>query len=142
MSREDTSLEGIGYEGVTLKADNSGDIVYDATQPYGSAAVGRAVMMSGNRQIRLVGDGQAIYGKLLKVEPDGMCTVQDDGKCHLPAGAGAVITVDSKVVGDLGAGGARGFIRNVDAAVLAEVAAARHIIMDVGDPTRTWVNLD
>jgi hypothetical protein len=118
------------------------DIVYDATQPGGSAVVGRAVLIQPNRVVRLTADGTAVHGKLILVEADGTCSVQKEGHCELPGGNAATLTEGSKIVGALGAAGARGFIRNVAAATLAEVAVARHTIDDASIATAVLVWLD
>ena len=59
-------------------------IAYDAAQPNGSAHVGKLVMMSAEDTVDLVTAGLEIFGKLIKVEPDGFCNVQDEGYCDVP----------------------------------------------------------
>lgn len=68
---------------VTAKA--GAGIAYDATQPMGSAHVGKAVMATGDDTVDLVTNGKELVGKLIKVEPDNFCTIQDEGYCDLPS---------------------------------------------------------
>jgi hypothetical protein len=123
---------------LTFKADGT-DIVYDATQPNGSAVVGRAVMISGNGIVRLTADASPVDGKLLAVEPDGYCAVQTAGVVELPSSG--TVTVGTKVVGAL-SGGTRGYIRSQAAATLAEVAVARQTVYDVSDAANVAVALN
>lgn len=118
-----TGFEGIGLETITVYADDfdtgTATIEWSATESGGSAQVGLAVTIvavtSNKVEVDLVGDGQAVLGKLLKVEPDGACTVQVAGGCTLPGGDGATLTLGAKIVGDLGADSAPGYIRAVAA---------------------------
>jgi hypothetical protein len=84
----------------------------------------------------------AIVGKLLKVESDNKATVQTGGYVDLPGGEGATLTLGSKIVGDLGAANAKGYIRSVAMATAAELGVARGMIVDATDPTETWVKLE
>jgi hypothetical protein len=126
---------------LTYKIDGV-DIVYDAAQPNGSAAVGRAVMLSGNGIVRLVADASKVEGKLIHVEPDGYCKVECGGVVELPAGNAATVTAGSRIVGALGPASARGYIRNANSAVAAETLAAAHTIEDAADTTKVQVRLD
>lgn len=131
---------GTNYEKrETFKIDNA-DIVFDATQPGGSAVVGRAVTKSGNGIVRLAGDGQSVDGQLYNVEADGACGVIVQGVVTFGAGTAAAITAGSAIVGAL-LGGARGYIRNVAPATLAEVAVAKHSINDASVSTAVEVEL-
>lgn len=112
---------------LTFKIDGT-DIVYSATAPWGSTVVGRAVLISANGVVRLAGAGTAVHGKLMQVEPDGYCTVRTEGVVDLPKGDGA-LTAGSTIVGDVRTA-ARGYIRSVAAATLAEVAVADHVVID------------
>lgn len=131
----------------TFKADGS-DITFDATQPGGSAVVGRAVMLTtGIGVVRLTGAGSPVLGKLLHVENDGYCAVQIGGVVTLPKGDGT-IAVGDKIVGDV-VTAARGYIRGAAApgAAYAEAAAdesavSRHIVLDVTTATAIEVSLD
>lgn len=124
---------------LTYKADGV-DIVYDETQPGGSAVVGRAVMLSGNGIVRLTADASPVLGKLIAVEPGNFCTVQVGGNCDLPQGTGAAAVAGSKIVGAL-LTAARGYIRLAAAATLAEVAVADHVVDDATTSTAIEVNL-
>ena len=42
--------------------------------------------------MQLVGDGEPVLGKLIKVEADNMATVQVAGGCTLPGGTSATLT--------------------------------------------------
>jgi len=116
-------------------------ITYDATKVGGSTQVGLAVNLSASDTIQLVGDGEAILGALVLVEPDGMGTVQVGGVATFKGGDGATLTPGSKIVGDLGAAAAEGYIRSVAAATLAEVAVARGMILDPSVTTAVQVLL-
>lgn len=98
--RADVRFDNIDYRAETFKIDDS-TITYDATQPGGSAQVGLAVNQSAGDTIQLVGDGEAISGKLIQVTKDGYATVQTRGYCTLPGGTSATLTIGTKIVGDL-----------------------------------------
>jgi hypothetical protein len=139
----DPRLANVDRQGVdpkkvrTYKIDNS-DIVY-SNVPGGSAVVGRAVLISGNGVVRLAGAGTAVHGLLVQVEPDGACTVQVGGVVDLPKGDGT-IAAGAKIVGDVRTA-ARGYIRAVAAATLAEVAVASHFVNDASDADNVEVEL-
>ena len=101
--RLDVSFEGIGAEHASYEVDNS-TITYDATQDGGSDQVGLAVNLSAGKTVQLVGDGEVVLGKLVKVEPDGIANVQTGGYVTLPGGEGATLTPGKKIVGDLAVG--------------------------------------
>jgi hypothetical protein len=145
--RDEPGYQNLHAEYTTYKADGA-DIVYSETAANGSLVVGRAVMISTHRTVRLAGDGDRVRGKLVKVESDGMVSVQDDGFADLPAGDGAAVTPGRKIVGALGPAGARGYIREVAAsgAAYAEAAAddnnnGRGEIIDSADTTKVIVDL-
>ena len=123
----------------TYKIDAS-DITYDATLKGGSASIGLAVMLSTHDTVRLAGDADAILGQLISVEPDGRCSVQVGGVVELPGGTGAALTPGSRIVGDLLVA-ARGYIRDVAPATLAEVAVAAHVINNASTTTAVEVLL-
>jgi len=129
---------GIGEKRITAKYDNS-TITYSATTANGSAQVGLAVRLNADDLvIELVGDGEHVFGKLIKVEADGMCTVQISGGMTLPAGDGvSSLTLGEKIVGDLGADSAEGYIRVVATGTAAELGKARGMVID--DSTLTAV---
>lgn len=124
----------------TFIIDNS-TITYDATQAGGSASVGLAVNLSASKTVRLVSDAEGVLGRLELVEADNKATVRFQGVVKLPGGASATLTPGSKVVGALGASSAKGYIRSVAAATLAEVAVAGGKILDAGTTTAVAVLL-
>lgn len=134
-ARENVSFEGIGYRAVTLKHDDT--IVYDATKEGGSAQVGLAVTLESANTVSLAGDGEQVEGKLVKVEPGGVCVVQNGGYMTLPGGTAATLTVGKKIVGDLLVA-AEGYIREVN----TEDAVSRGTIVDATDATAVVVRLD
>jgi hypothetical protein len=117
-------------------------ITYDATEEGGSAQVGLAVTFSADDTVALTADASAVLGKLIRVEPDGKCNVQDGGYTTLPAGSGATTTRGKKIVGALGAGNARGYIRDVATDEAAELGVARGLIVNVATATAIVVKLD
>lgn len=132
--------ENLGYQGVTFAYDST--IVYSALQPNGSVSVGLAVTIVSNGTVGLCADADPVHGKLISVHADGNCTVQVDGGVVLPGGLAATLTPKSKIVGALGAASAKGYIRSVAAATLAEVAVARGFIIDSATATAVAVWLD
>lgn len=134
--RAAVSFEGIGYEAETFAHDNT--IVYDNQQEGGSEQVGLAVTLEAAAQVSLVGSGENVMGKLIKVEPDGFCVVQTGGHMTLPGGDSATLTVGLKIVGDLGVGAVEGYIQ----AVSTEDTVSRGMIIDASDPTAVVVRLD
>lgn len=133
-------FEGIGVRRETYIADNS-TIVFDSTESNGSAQVGLAVQLTGNATVALTEDGTEVLGRLERVHADGMCVVQTHGGCSLPAGDGATVTAGSKIVGDLGAANAKGYIRNAVADSTDDVPA-RHTILDASTSTAVKVMLN
>ncbi|MCC6457272.1 MAG: hypothetical protein IT328_20125 [Caldilineaceae bacterium] len=138
--RDDVRFEGIGYKAQTFKIDNS-TITYDATKANGSAQVGLAVTFSAAKTVQLVGDGEAVVGKLIQVEADGKAVVQTGGYASFPGGTSAGLTLGKKIVGDLLVA-AEGYIREVATATAAELGVARGQIVDASDTAEVWVNLD
>jgi hypothetical protein len=110
--RKTTDYVGVAAHYTTHKIDGS-TITFDVTKANGSAQVGLAVTMTGQADdtVALTSDGDEVAGKLIKVDPDGYCTVQDEGGMTLPGGASATLTVGSRFVGALGASSAKGYIR-------------------------------
>lgn len=115
-----TDLEGIGFHGITKPIDGS-TITYDITKTDGSAGVGFAVSLSSTGAAQLASDGEHIVGKLINVESDGFCTIQDDGYTTLPLGTSATVTPGNKFVGALGPSNAKGYIRGAASANAAEL---------------------
>jgi hypothetical protein len=137
--RENVIFTDIGYKAFTYDHDDT--IVYDATEAGGSEQVGLAVTLESSKTVSLVGDGENVEGKLIKVEPGGVCVVQVEGVMELPAGDGATVTAGRQIVGDLGTASAEGYIRNVATGTAAELGVARGRIIDVTDTTAVVVEL-
>lgn len=116
-------------------------ITYSATVSGGSSQVGLAVRLNADAGvIELVGDAEHVLGKLIKVEQDGLANVQVKGHMTLPAGDGVgSLTLGKKIIGDLGAAGAEGYIREVATGTAAELGLARGFTMD--DSTLTAVQV-
>lgn len=128
-------LVGIGYEAVTIAHDDT--IVYSATVANGSASVGLATSIESDGVVTLAGSGENVFGKLIKVESDGFCVVQVAGIMTLPGGASATLTAGLKIVGDLGAASAEGYIQ----AVSTEDTVSRGMIIDASTTTAVVVRL-
>lgn len=126
------------YRAQTFAHDNT--IVYDATKAGGSAQVGLAVTQEGSETVSLVGDGEEVEGKLIKVEPGGFCVVQVEGEMTLPGGTGASLTEGKSIVGDLLVS-AEGYIREVATGTAAELGVARGTIVDSSVTTAVVVRL-
>lgn len=133
--RSEVSFLGIGYKAFTYPHDNT--IVYDETEEGGSAQVGLAVTLESHGTVSLVGDGEQVEGKLMKVEPDGFCVVQNGGVMTLPGGDSATLTVGLKIVGDLGPASAEGYIQ----AVATQHTVSRGRIIDGSVATAVVVEL-
>jgi hypothetical protein len=123
-------------------------ITYLATATGGSASVGLAVTLSGNKTIALCADGDQVLGKLILVEADGKATVQIGGAVELPAGDSATVTAGNKIVGALGASSAKGYIRDAVATAASptqaqgnEARKSRHTILDAATTTAVVVFL-
>lgn len=136
--RAAVSQVGIGYQALTFAHDNT--IVYDEDEQGGAAQVGLAVTMEGSETVSLVGDGENVLGRLVKVESDGFCVVQVGGNVELPGGASATLTEGLKIVGDLGGVSttAEGYIQ----AVSTQDTVSRGMILDSSDPTAVIVRLE
>jgi len=128
------------YNAQTFWADGT-TIIFSATAVGGSASVGLAVTFTaGTDVVGLCADGDAIIGKLLKVEPDGACTIQNKGNTTLPAGTAATCTPGTKAVGAL-LTAAKGYIRNANSATAAELVRMGPTIWDNVDMTKVVVDL-
>lgn len=123
----------------TFKIDDS-TITFDAAQVNGSAAVGKAVTLSADKTVALAADGEAVIGKLLKVEPDKLASVQYAGYMTLPAGTGASLTLGKKIVGAVLVA-AKGYIRETNTATAAENGVSRGFIVDNDTTTAVLVKL-
>lgn len=134
--RDDVIFDGIEYEAITIPHDDT--IVYDAEEVGGSAQVGLAVSLESSKLVTLAGNGENIYGRLNKVEPDGYAVVQYRGYVKLPGGDTATLTPGTKIVGDLGAASAEGYIQSVS----TQDTVSRGVIIDASDPTEVVVYLE
>lgn len=133
----EVSMKGIGYRSYSYNHDNT--IVYDANEVGGSAQVGLAVTLSDDKTVSLVGDGEQVEGRLVKVESDGVAVVQNGGVIEFQGGAAATLTPGTPIVGALGAAAAEGYVRSVNTAVAAELGVARGTIVDATDATAVQV---
>ena len=134
--RADVRYDEIDAKQITIAHDNT--IVYDIEEEGGSAQVGLAVSIESSGVVTLAGNGENVYGKLIKVEQDGFCVVQYRGYMQLPGGDGATLTAGLKIVGDLGAASAEGYIQVVS----TQDTVSRGIIIDASDATAVWVYLE
>lgn len=126
------------YRAKTYAHDST--IVYDATVAGGSAQVGLAVTQEGSETVSLVGDGEQVEGKLIKVEADGFCVVQVEGEMTLPGGTSATLTEGAKIVGDL-LSAAEGYIQAAAAGTAAHHVVSRGTIIDSSTATAVVVRL-
>ena len=138
--RKVVSNEGVSAQFATYKIDAS-TIVYSATATGGSAQVGLAVTLSADDTVALTADAQAVEGKLITVEADGICTVQVEGYCTFAGGSAATLTRGTKVVGALGAASAKGYVRSGASGTAAELLVARGRIVNNGDTANVTVCL-
>lgn len=129
--RASIAFDGQFHEELTFQIDAS-TITYLETADNGSASVGLGVTSTsaGDGTVKLLEDGEGVLGKLLKVSSDGYCTVQVGGVMRLPQGNGASITEMKRIVGALGAASAKGYIREVNTAVAAELGVARGLLLE------------
>jgi hypothetical protein len=111
---------------VTYKAGTS--IAYNAAYPNGSEHVGKVVMHNGDDIVDLVTDELEICGKLIKVEPDGFCTVQDEGYADVPCDTVTYAATNNRVVGSTTAGK----VKVADTAVTATAVAGGKSIKSDG----------
>ena len=125
--RKRVQYRAIANEFLTMKYDAT--ITYDDSKAEGSASVGLAVtVVAGtNDTASLTTDASPVLGRLERVQTDGYCTVAVSGPLLLPIGTGTV-TVGLKVCGCL-LSAAKGYIRNIAPATLAEVAVARGLVL-------------
>ena len=142
--------DGIGYRALTMKVDGVTISAYSDQVANGSASAGLAVgLVNGSADtVQLVSDGEAVFGRLDRVDADGFCTVQIEGQCYLPAGASATLVDGSKIVGAVGAASAKGYIRSAAApagtyaqAAATDGANGKHSIIDKTTATRVSVML-
>ncbi len=138
--RTNVSNIGVGRQFRTYKIDNS-TIVFDRTKANGSAQVGLAVTFSAAETVALADSGEAVIGKLIKVEADNKATVQTDGTMTLPGGDSATLTLGTPIVGDQGEGGAKGYIQTAAHGTSTEALVARGRIENAGTATAVIVTL-
>lgn len=131
-------FEGVNNYRVTVPYDNS-TITYSATADGGSASVGLAVTLNSSDQAALCADAEFVFGKLISVEADGMCTIER-GYVTLPGGTSASLTRGKQIVGDLLVA-AKGYIREVDTSTAAELGVMNGAIIDPSTTTAVVVNL-
>lgn len=138
----------VGYEEsdadlVTYKIDNS-TITYDGTKANGAATtmINKAVTFSADDTVALAADGDAIVGKLIKVEGDNKASVKVEGYMTLPGGNGASLTRGKKLVGALNASSEKGYIREVATGTAAELGKARGFIQNSADTAAVIVRLE
>lgn len=115
-------------------------ITYSATEEYGSAQVGLVVKVTSSKVIALPSTGEGFIGVLELVEADGAATVRTSGYARAKKGDGT-LTAGTKMVADVRTA-AKGYVRSVAAATLAEVAVARHSVIDVADADSVQIKLD
>lgn len=115
-------------------------ITYTATVAGGSSQVGLAVTLVGG-VLELAADGEAIVGKLLKVEKDLTCNVQISGMMTLPGGTGATLTQGARIVGDLLVA-AEGYIQAAASGTAAHHVVSRGFIVDASDTAAVVVYLN
>lgn len=107
-------------------------VTFDATKANGSAQAGLAVTLSAANTVGLVGDGEFVLGKLLRVEADGFAAVQVKGFCTLPGGTSATLTLGARIVGDL-LSSAEGYIQAAASGTAAHHVVSRGFIQDATD---------
>lgn len=122
----------------TFTADGV-SITYSATVEGGSSQVGLAVTLVAG-VLETAADGEAVIGKLLKVEKDLTCLVQVGGKMTLPGGTGATLTQGARIVGDLLVA-AEGYIQAAASGTAAHHVVSRGFIIDASTTTAVVVRL-
>lgn len=132
--------DGMDAHYSTYSIDNS-TIAYDSTKARGAATtmLDKAVSLSAAKTVQLASDGEAVIGKLIKVEADNFATIQDRGYMEFPGGSGATLTRGKKIVGALGAASAKGYIREVATGTAAELGLQNGEIIDSGTASATLV---
>ena len=109
-----------------------GAIPYNSSEKNGSASAGErlAVSLNANMEVSLCGDGDAIVGRLEKVDPQSMATVVVHAiRLRYKGGDGATLTRGGGIVGDLGDSDVRGYVRS-PAATVAESIKSKGTIID------------
>ena len=89
-------------------------IKYDVTKPNRSDAVGKAYRMNADGKAELVGDGDAFDGKVTHVDFENNITAAYlFAGLRLPIGDGETVSKGDKLVGALGPGSAKGYVKAV-----------------------------
>lgn len=132
--------DGMDAHYSTYSIDNS-TIVYDSTKARGAATtmLDKAVSLSAAKTVQLASDGEAVIGKLIKVEADNFATIQDRGYMEFPGGSAAALTRGKAIIGALGAASAKGYIREAASGTAAELVLMRGEIIDAGTTTAVLV---
>ena len=124
-----TTFQG---DGITIK--------YDITKPNRSDAVGKGFMIDPITGIcSLVEDGNEIDGKVIEVDDDDKFTgAYMFGGLRFPLGSGATVTRGDKLVGALGPGSAKGYVKAAGdltrpASDFADLAAATTAVQTLVD---------
>src|SRR4051794_5678618 len=112
----------------TFIADGT-TVLVPASTANAEAQKGLAVNLSTHKTVQLAGDAEAVLGAIDHVEPDGMVVVHLGPVVEYKGGTGATLTPGSAIVGAL-LSSAKGYIRSVAPATLAEVAVAKGAILD------------
>jgi hypothetical protein len=113
----------------------AGLIVFDATAKNGSPHVGKAVARAGQGTVDLTDDGTEVFGKLIKVEHDGYCTIQEQGYADLPFTGAMTYGDKSNLVGSA----TRGSVKAGTAVANVVNQSVQPIIADPMDATRVIV---
>lgn len=114
----------------TFQGDGT-TIKYDVSKPGRSAAVGKAFRINNEGKGELVGDGDAIDGKVLEVTDDQKFTgAYMFGGLRLPIGEDQKVVGGDKLVGALGADNAKGYVKG-DKTGAGKLLAldARHVLV-------------
>ena len=123
----------------TFQGDGN-TIQYDITKPGRSDAVGKAFRINANGKGVLVADGEPIDGKVLEVDDDNKFTgAYMFGGLTLPIGASQVVAQGDRLVGALGPGSAKGYVKAAAAAPSA-LAAVAEVDIDTNAEIVTAIN--
>lgn len=116
--------ENTFFETITLQGDGE-TIKYDITKPNRSDAVGKAYKRNTDGTYSLVGDDEKIDGIVLEVESDHKFTgAYLFGGLFFPIGDGETVARDQGIIGALGTGGAKGYVKGSSYPALSDLAAA------------------
>ena len=114
----------------TLKGDGT-TIKYDITKPNRSDAVGKAYRMNADGKAELVADGEEFDGKVTHVDDKHNITgAYMFGGLRLPLGESATVAKGDRLVGALGPGGAKGYVKAAMTATALDVIVAADINTD------------